>query len=235
MPPVFVTLLGFPLMLALLVGVHFLVRNASRQVIGASEATSPVSRRLLATSLGAVASYVTCALFFLVALLGFGEQENTLRLKMMPSGPAYEEGLRDGDRVVAVNGVQPASWEEFRLMIRDSAGAPIGIEVDRDGQPRRFNVEPRDGQIGVASIIERSDVPFGLAAATATAWPTFTIFLWARELMEPRTLVAPVAYAVTMRDPSPWPLIFRLGELGSYAWPFSMLIVFVASRRRRQT
>jgi len=235
MPPVVVTYLGFPVMLALLVGVHFLVRNASRRALGASETTSPLWRRLLATSLGAFAGYVTCAIFFLAALLGLGQQENTLRVTVTPSGPAYEEGLRDGDRVVAVNGAQPSSWEEFRFMVRDSAGAPIGIEVDRDGQIRRFNIQPRDGQIGVGSIINRNDLPLARATAAAIASPIFTIFLWARELTEPRTLMGPVGYAVTMREPSPWPLVFRLGELGSYAWPFSMLIVFVVSRRRRQT
>jgi len=234
MPPVVVTYLGFPLLLALLAGVHILVRNASRRALGAGETSSPLWRRLLATSLGAVASYVTCVLFFLAALVGFGQQENTLRVTVRPSSPAYEEGVRDGDRMAAVNGEQPASWEEFRFMIINSGGGPIGIEVDRDGQTRRFNIQPRDGQIGVASIIERHDLPLGRAVAAAIFSPVFTIFLWVQELTEPRTLMGPVAYAVTMREPSPWPLVFRLGELGAYAWPFSMLIVFVMSRRRRQ-
>jgi len=201
-------------MLALLVGVHSLVRRLSRW------------------PLGPFASYVTCALFFLVAILGMGRQENTLRATLSHSGAAYEAGMRDGDRVVAVNGTQPASWDEFREMIENSGGAPIALEVSREGKMRRFEVQPRDGKIGVESIIEREDAPVGLSAITAMVSPVFTIFLWVRELMEPRTLMGPVG--VIQRDPSPWPVVFRLGQLGSYAWPFSMLIVFLVSRRRRR-
>jgi len=222
-------------MLALLVGVHVLVRNASRWALGARETTSPLWRHLLATSLGAVASYVTCALFFFIALRGFGQEENTLRVTVMPSGPAYEEGLRDGDRVVVVNGERPASWEEFRVMIANSGGAPIRMEVEREGQTLRFQLRPRDGLIGVVSIVERHEMPPGLAAATAIASPFYTVVVWAWAQMQPRTvMMGPVAYALVQRDPSPWPLIFQLGQLGSYAWPFSMPIVFVMSRRRRQ-
>lgn len=224
MPPVFVTYLGFPLMLALLAGVHLVVRKLLRE------------RRFIATSLGAFASYVTCALFFLVAILGLGQQEETLRMTVLPSSPAYEAGLRDGDRVIALNGAQPESWDEVRLMIEENAGAPIGIDVEREGQARRFEVLPRDRRIGVMSIVERRDMPIAPAAAFAITWPTFTVYRWAQEmarkLTEPRTLMGPVG--IIERDWSPWPIFFRLGELGSYAWPFSILIVaFKRADRRR--
>ena len=218
MPPIVVTFLGFPLMLALLVGVHSVVRKLSRW------------------PLGPLASYVTCALFFFIAMLGFGREESTLRMTVMPSSPASEAGLRDGDRVVAMNGAQPASWEEFRLMIEENAGAPIGLEVEREGKTLRFEVQPRDGRIGVASIFERHDLPVGLTARTAIASPVFTIFTWAleraRELSQPRTLMGPVG--IIQRDWSPWPLLFRLGQLGSYAWPFSMLIAIMIKRADRR-
>ena len=214
MPPVVVTYLGFPLMLALLVGVHLLVRKLSRW------------------PLGPLASYLTCALFFLVALLGMGRQENTLRATLSQSGAAYEAGMRDGDRVVAVNGTKPASWDEFRGMIENSGGAPIALEVSREGKMLRFEVQPRDGRIGVESIIEREDAPVGLSVMTAMVSPVFTIFLWVRELTEPRTLMGPVG--IIQRDWSPWPVVFRLGQLGSYAWPFSMLIVMMIKRAERR-
>jgi membrane-associated protease RseP (regulator of RpoE activity) len=233
MPPVVVTYLGFPFLLALLVGVHLLVRNVSWQALGAGETTTLLWRRLLATAVGPLASYLTCALFFLVAILGFGRQESSLRVRVMPSGPAYEAGLRDGDRVVAINGARPANWDELRAMIEDGAGPPIDMQVERGAQTPHFEVQPRDGRIGVASIIERHGLPLGLAAASAMASPVFSIARRARELTEPVTLMGPVA--IIVRDPSPWPLLFRLGELGSYAWPFSMLIAFVVSHRRGRT
>jgi membrane-associated protease RseP (regulator of RpoE activity) len=214
MPPIVVTFLGFPLMLALLVGIHLFVRKLSRW------------------PLGPVASYLTCALLFFVAILGLGREEQTLRATLSHSGAAYEAGMRDGDRVVAVNGTQPASWDEFRGMIENSGGAPIALDVSREGKTLRFDVQPRDGKIGVESIIERENAPLGLSALTAMASPVFTIFLWVRELSEPRTLMGPVG--IIQRPWSPWPLLFRLAQLGSYAWPFSMLIVaFKRADRRR--
>ena len=140
--------------------------------------------------------------------------------------------MRDGDRVVAVNGTQPASWDEFRGMIENSGGAPIALDVSREGKTLRFEVQPRDGKIGVESIIERHDAPLGLSAITAMISPVFTVFLWVRELSEPRTLMGPVG--IIQRDWSPWPLVFRLGQLGSYAWPFSLLIAIMIKRADRR-
>lgn len=231
MPPVVVTYLGFPFLLALLAFVHLLVRNLCGRALGVRETATPLWRRLLATAAGPLASYFTCVLFFLVAILGSGLPEWNQRVSVTPSGPAYEAGLRDGDRVVAMNGTSPASWDELRAMIQDNGDPPIDMEVERGGQPLHFNVQPRDGLIGVASIIERHEFPRGLAAAIVTAAPVFSIARLAQELTGPRMLMGPVA--IIWREPSPWPLLYRLGELGSYAWPFSMLIALVVSRAGR--
>jgi len=229
MPPVVVTYLGFPVMLALLVGIHLLVRNLAGRALGVGKTPTPL-RRLLASATGPLASYFTCALFFLVSMLGSGRPESSLGVSVTPSGPAYEAGLRDGDRVVAMNGTRLESWDELRAMIQHNGDPPIDMQVERGGQTLHLDVQPRDGRIGIATIIERHDLPFGLVAATAMASPVFSVAHRALELTEPRTLMGPVA--IIEREPSPWPLLFRLGELGSYAWPFSMLIAFVVSRTR---
>ena len=229
MPPVIVMYVGFALLLALLVGVHLLVRKVSWRALGAGVMTTPLWRRLLATAAGPLATYLFCALLFLVAILGFGRQARSLRVTVTPSGPAYEAGLRDGDRVVAMNGTRPASWDELRAMIQDNGDTPIDMQVERGGRTLHFDVQPRGGRIEVASIIERDELQLGVAAASAMVAPVFSIARRAKELTEPVTLMGPVAIIVS--EPSPWPLLFRLGELGSYAWPFSILIAFVVSRR----
>lgn len=217
MPPVVITFAGFAFMLALLVFVHRVARIVSR-------------RRVVAIAAGAVAGYLICALLFVVAIIGLGQQEQTLRVTVAPSGPAYEAGLRDGDRIVAVNGTSLATWEDLRAMIRASQGAPIDVQVERGGQPLRFDVLPRDGQAGVVSIVERHALPPGLVVRTAMASPVLAVVIRARELTTPRTMMGPVA--IIEGEPSPWPIFFRLGELGSYAWPLSILIALVMSRSR---
>ena len=141
MPPVVVTVLGFVFMLGLLVGdvLQRLVRNTT----------------WWARVVGALAGYFVCAAFFLVALIGGGRQEQTLRVKVDPSGPAYAAGLRDGDLVVAVDGERPDGWSRLRAMIASSGGDAVDLEVERGAENLRFEVAPRDGVIGVVSIVER--------------------------------------------------------------------------------
>jgi hypothetical protein len=229
MPPLIVTVLGFPLLLALLVGIHVLVRRAARQGLGVGNAPTPAWRRVVAGAAGPIASYLVCALFFLAAIVGLGWPRQTLDIKVSPSGPAYEAGLRDGDRVVAIDGARPDSWDAFRAMIQSSGGSPIDVQVERGAQDLHFEVQPRDGRIDVASVVERDPVPPALAAATALGSPVFTWVHWAIELTKPKPMMGPVA--VRPSDPSPWPLLFRLGELASYAWPLSVLIALVLNRR----
>ena len=218
MPPIVVTVLGFAFMLALLVFVHRLVRGVSK-------------RRLLTTVVGAAAGYLICALFFFAALVGLGREEMTLRVAVTPSSPASEAGLRDGDRVVAMNGINLVSWGELRSMVRESGDSPIDVEVEREGLPLSFKVQPRDGQIGVAAIVRRHALPLGTATAIAVTAPVLALVERARALVGPRTLMGPVA--IIEREPSPWRLLFRLGDLGSYAWPLSIVIAWVLSRADR--
>ncbi|HEX7127098.1 MAG TPA: RIP metalloprotease RseP [Thermodesulfobacteriota bacterium] len=59
--------------------------------------------------------------------------------------PAQEAGLRSGDRVVSVNGVPVASWEEMAKAINASGGQPIALVVAREGEGERtLTVHPRE-------------------------------------------------------------------------------------------
>jgi membrane-associated protease RseP (regulator of RpoE activity) len=232
MPPVVVASIGFLLMLAFLVLVHHFVRNITSRVLGARDRTARLSRRLLATAAGPLASYLVCALFFLVAIVGFGRPEATLRVSVTPSGPAYEAGLRDGDRLLTPSGTVLKSWTEVPAMVQDNGGRPIDIQVERGGQTLHFTIQPRDARIGVSAIIERHELPLGVAAGAAIVSPVLSISIQLHELTERLTergtLMGPVA--IIVHKPSPWTPLFRLGELGSYAWPFSILIAFAMSR-----
>jgi membrane-associated protease RseP (regulator of RpoE activity) len=226
------TLLGFPFMLGFLVLVHRVVQSITRRALGVRDTTAPLPRRLLAAAAGALASYLACALLFLVAIVGLGRPEATLRVAVMRPGPAYEAGLRDGDRLLTLNGTVVESWPEVPAMVRDNGDQPIDIQVERGGQTLPFTIQPRDARIGVAGIVERREFPLGLAAGAAMVSPILSIIVPLREFVErltaPRTLMGPVA--VIAGEPSPWALLIRLAELGSYAWPFSILIAFVTSR-----
>lgn len=48
--------------------------------------------------------------------------------------PAWNAGVRKGDKVLAVNGQRPTSIDEFEMMIDHSNGNPVSLLIERDGK-----------------------------------------------------------------------------------------------------
>jgi regulator of sigma E protease len=71
--------------------------------------------------------------------------------------PAFEAGLRNGDKIVSINSVETVEWERIRELINESAGNSISIKVLRDEEELTFNVVP-DNQIslGYYTKVEKS-------------------------------------------------------------------------------
>ncbi len=67
--------------------------------------------------------------------------------------PAFEAGLRTGDEIVSVNGVETKEWEVIRELINDSEGNTITIKALRDNEEVTFNVAP-DNQISIGYYTE---------------------------------------------------------------------------------
>jgi regulator of sigma E protease len=57
--------------------------------------------------------------------------------------PAYEGGIRAGDRIVSVDGQPVNRWEEMAAAIKKSQGGTLRIEIVRDEQSRFLNVTPK--------------------------------------------------------------------------------------------
>ena len=56
--------------------------------------------------------------------------------------PAAEAGLRDGDRVLAIDGTPIATWSDFVAGVKDSAGKPVNLTVERGGESFDTTVTP---------------------------------------------------------------------------------------------
>ena len=79
-------------------------------------------------------------------------------------------GIKAGDRIISVNGVEISTWSAFAESIRNSIeGQSINITYDRDGQINEVTVQPtydKDSKrfiVGVQSDIVYSEVGFGEA------------------------------------------------------------------------
>ena len=111
--------------------------------------------------------------------------------KIVPGGVADLAGLREGDRILAIDGVSIASWTQVVTIIREAPGQPLRLDADRQGKTFSLSVTPaevddrgkRIGRIGIG-VQEGADdraalttiVRYGplesLAKAAGQTWET---------------------------------------------------------------
>ena len=84
--------------------------------------------------------------------------------KITPGGVADLAGLREGDRILAIDGVPIERWAQVVAVIREAPGRPIRLDAQRQGQAISFTIMPgevddrgkRIGRIGIA-VLEQTD------------------------------------------------------------------------------
>ncbi len=120
----------------------------------------PVLKRVIIMLGGPVMNLLLAILFFGIVLCGFGVPTTTTTIGSVseclvpvtatrtdcesgdPAAPAYEAGLRPGDRIVAVDGTPVAAVSDITPVIRDSAQTPITVTVERAGAQQDLTVTP---------------------------------------------------------------------------------------------
>jgi regulator of sigma E protease len=84
--------------------------------------------------------------------------------KILPEGAAARDGLREGDRLVSVNGQPVARWQDWVEVVRAHAARPMQLEILRDGRTLPLSITPdsvdeagqRVGKIGAGPRIDES-------------------------------------------------------------------------------
>ena len=118
-------------------------KSANRALRELDEGTGPDAywhqatwKRIAIIAAGPVANIVVAlVIFFAVFATGAPSNTPTNQVGQVESNtPAAAAGLREGDRVIAVNGKNAATFAAVSKLIRGSKGAPITVTVRRDGQ-----------------------------------------------------------------------------------------------------
>lgn len=86
------------------------------------------------------AAFTTCFVLGVLAARVSGTHHPTLVVDVQP-GPAREAGLRDGDRIVAIDGKTHGEWDSVRMDIQSSTG-PRTVTFERNGERLERVVDP---------------------------------------------------------------------------------------------
>ena len=76
---------------------------------------------------------------------------------------AQVAGLKEGDKVLSIDGVEIHSWDEMTKVVRSSADKTLAVSIERDGKTQEVQVTPKAveasdglkvGQFGVTRILK---------------------------------------------------------------------------------
>jgi regulator of sigma E protease len=142
--------------------------------------------------------------------------------------PAYKAGLREGDRITAVNGRPVSRWEELPVALRGQVDRRVRLTVLRQGHSFEVGVTPinadggsgRNGVIGIepprhGTYVERhslwESIPMGLGATLELVpavyrqmWLTISRPLYYREYLGGPLFIAQAASEQARRGLDSW-------------------------------
>jgi regulator of sigma E protease len=117
-----------------------------------SYANASLIGRISAIFAGPLANYLFASVLFFGAFMIGGE---TTKVQVMEKSAAAAGAMRDGDRIVSIDGKQITRWEQIPEIILPSPNKKLSVVIERDGQMQTLIVTPEPkgkdggGQIGV--------------------------------------------------------------------------------------
>jgi regulator of sigma E protease len=128
--------------------------------------------------------------------------------RVIENSPAHQVGIREGDRVLEVNGNRVAGWYELVDVLRKGKGEPVRLKLQRDGRTEDITVVPRLEQgrpvLGLTPYVEKIEVKEPLHSAIVDGVErTYTLTLLSLKALwsivtgelSLRTLGGPIAIA----------------------------------------
>ena len=141
--------------------------------------SKPVASRMLVILAGSLMNFILPVLIFFGIFLAFGMEvpENKPVLGQIIEGyPAAQSGLKEGDRIISINGQTIDKWLDIRNSIADAGTKPVPFEIQRDKEKLTLTVtpvlNPESGKpfIGVVSSLKKVQLtPWQAAVASVTA------------------------------------------------------------------
>jgi len=100
-------------------------------------------KRIAIVAAGPGFNLLLAVVLLMVVYFFYGVPVLSTRISGVESGsPAELAGIRKGDRIVAVNGQAVDEWDGLSGKIKESQGAPLNMQIQRDSQQLSLTVQP---------------------------------------------------------------------------------------------
>lgn len=128
---------------------------------------SPWIRMAIVTA-GPIFNFILALLIFIVLVQSKGYQDTQIQ-KVLVDGPAYTAGIREGDKIVELNGEKTILFKQIFLELyklqreKKQITEPINVVVKRDGELKSYNVTPAYDKsrgvyiIGIQTVTKRAN------------------------------------------------------------------------------
>ncbi|MGM0501155.1 MAG: RIP metalloprotease RseP, partial [Bacillota bacterium] len=129
-----------------------------------------VWKRIAVVITGPIMNFLLAALLFASIFAFYGQPVDTMDEavigQVLPQQPAYKAGIKEGDKVLEVDGEEVTSWEDLATEINKHPQEEITLKLKRNDKIINTDVTPRldseseRGLIGIIPRVQRNKVSF---------------------------------------------------------------------------
>lgn len=198
---------------------------------------------------GIVGWYLGAAIAIALGMMIAGTtayDETSMRVRVSPGGPAARAGIRDGDRIVAVEGEPINHWDQLQTIIGKRPGEVTRLTVERAGAQTAVIVVPEAkpgdrARILVGPYAETRSIGAGEALGIGLVEPFVVVKSTAKSVVriftgrERAEMTGPVGIVQEVSKTGGIAIGMKLaGAIMSYVWPaISLVSLCLAFIRRR--
>jgi regulator of sigma E protease len=104
-----------------------------------------IYQKMLIVAAGPIFNFVLATLIFFILIITTGIYEPDTRAvfgKLSEDGVAAAQGLREGDRVISIDGQPIETWQEMSVAITGCEGRQLRFAIERDGSWFEYDITP---------------------------------------------------------------------------------------------
>ena len=206
-----------------------------------SYANASLWARTVTIAAGPLTNYLFASVLIFAGLMIGGKEtadEQSMKVTIGPGGAAAMADIKDGDRVVSVNGDAVKSWDDLKRLISTHPGETIHVVVERNGAELDKAVTPaakgekNEGKILIGPATKVVPVGFKEAAKLSVIEPPLVVYATIRgisrwvtgkEKAEVSGPVGIVKETARQAETGPGRLFQFLGALSAYLGAFNLL------------